>query len=322
MQILASLEEVRHHIKNGCVATIGNFDGVHLGHQGLMAETVKQAKARNLPSVAITFDPHPEHFFSPRSTMLLLMTPRAKYETIASLGIDYIVALPFNKRLAGLSPEEFVTLVLKESLGVRHFVVGYDYAFGKGRAGNATVLAALGKQHGFTLKQLNPVTVHDKIVSSTSIRNAIIDEQLPEANLMLGRPFFIDSEVIHGKKRGSSKLGFPTANLALPATTIIPHSGTYAVKACLKTDIPETVPFPTSPPANALNGVANIGINPTFGDVPLGAEVHLLDFHRDIYHTGIRLWFLRFLREEKKFSSIPALIQQITSDISRAQQFF
>lgn len=322
MKILTTLEDVKNHLPKGCVATIGNFDGVHLGHQKLIGETVAQAKSRNLPSVALTFNPHPEHFFSPASTMHLLMTPQAKCEAIASLGIDYIVVLPFNKELAALTPENFVQRVLHDSLAIHHLVIGYDYAFGKGRAGNAAVLGVLGQQYGFTVEQLKPVTAYDKIISSTSIRNAIVADQLEEANGMLGRPFFIDSTVIHGKKRGSTQLGFPTANLALPSETIFPHAGIYAVKAYLQTQDHTSAPFPTTPTANVLNGVANIGMNPTFGDVPLSIEVHLLDFRGDIYHTGIRVWFLRFLREEKKFSSIPALIQQINNDIETAQHYF
>lgn len=322
MRILTSLEEARQHLAQGSVVTIGNFDGVHLGHQKLIGETVAQAKARNIPSVAITFMPHPEHFFSPSSAMSLLMTPPAKFEAITSLGVDFILVLPFNKELAALTPEDFVQLVLVQGLAIHHLVIGYDYAFGKGRAGNATVLKELGNKYGFTTEQLNPVTVSNKIVSSTSIRNAIIAEHLDEANNMLGRPFFIDSTIIHGKKRGSTKLGFPTANLALPSETILPHSGTYAVKVYLQTQDHKASPFPATPPKGAINGVANIGMNPTFGDVPLSAEVHLLDFSGNIYHTGIRVWFLHFLREEKKFSSIPALIKQIKNDISTAQHYF
>ena len=322
MKILASLDEVHRHIPQGCVATIGNFDGVHRGHQKLITRTVGQAHMRNLPSVAITFDPHPEHFFSHNSSMRLLMKPQAKAEVLASLGIDFIVMLPFTKALASQTPQEFVTTILAERLQTKHLVIGYDYAFGKGRAGNAAVLSSLGQQHGFTVEQLTPVMVNNRVVSSTSIRNALISKHLQEANTMLGRPFFMDSTVIHGKKRGSTQLGFPTANLHLPQETIYPHPGTYAVKAFLQTQSPVTAPFPIIPYSEALHGVANIGVNPTFGDVPLSVEVHLLDFSGDIYHTGIRVWFLQFLREVKKFATVPALIEQIVNDIETAQHYF
>jgi len=326
MQIVYSVEEAFRTVSGGCVATIGNFDGVHQGHQQLIRSVVRQSEEMSLPAVVITFTPHPEQFFSPQTAPALIMQENAKLELFAALGVDVALILPFTAGLAGLSPEDFVNRVLVEGLHVCHLFVGHDYAFGKGRKGNSSLLSNLGRECGFSFTQLMPVFSLGEVISSTRIRSCMQKGMVDEARVLLGRPFFMQGTVTHGKKRGGASIGFPTANLATQAEFLAPASGVYATKVCIVPELPLPVSTKTIVPSSGNGkeyyGVTNVGTSPTFGDVDLRVETHILDFHGEIYDTPIRLWFVEHLRGERKFTSVQELSGQIALDIAQARTIF
>jgi riboflavin kinase/FMN adenylyltransferase len=297
-------------LARGCAVTIGNFDGVHLGHQALLRRTAEKARAAALPAVVITFSPHPLRVIRGDAAPPLLMTLARKLQCFEDLGIDLALVLPFTPQSAASSPEDFARDIFVNALNTRDLVIGYDYAFGKGRRGNAALLARLGDQCGFRLEQLDPVVLDGEIISSTRIRRALLAGDPAAAARLLGRPHSVDGEVIHGMHRGGKLLGFPTANLRLSEDLLLPKPGVYAVLAELS-----GVP-------SRLRGVANVGKNPTFGDETLHLETHLLDMHSDIYSRHLDIHFIRRLRDERKFPSIPGLIAQISLDISAAREIF
>ena len=295
-------------LARGCAVTIGNFDGVHLGHQALLRRTLEKARAAALPAVVVTFSPHPLRVIRGEAAPPLLMTLPRKLRCFDDLGLDLALVLPFTPRIAASSPENFARDLFARALNARELVIGYDYAFGKGRRGNAAILTRLGAQCGFSLEQLDPVFLDGEIVSSTNIRQALLAGDPAAAARLLGRPHSVDGEVIHGRHRGGKLLGFPTANLLLSEDLLLPRPGVYAVLAEL--------PGMPSP----LQGVANIGKNPTFGDETLHLETHLLDMQGDIYGQSLTIHFIRRLREERAFSSIPELIAQIGRDAASARE--
>lgn len=320
MRFTPSLQDAAKLVTGGCVATIGNFDGVHLGHQALIKKIVDQKKQAGLPAILITFTPHPIFLFKPDMAPRMLMTDENKLNLIKSLGVDACIVLPFTHKLANLSPEEFVKEILVDSLAVQHLYVGHDYAFGKGRQGNAKLLAELGKKYAFSVEQIKAVDAMEGVVSSTRIRSRINEGRVEKAGKLLGRPYFIDGQVGHGKNRGGTQLGYPTANMTVPDNLIIPKPGVYATRLEIrqKTKKPGKEIF--SPLASSLCGVTNVGYNPTFGDVPLSIETHILDFNQDLYDASLRLWFMHRLRDEQKFSSVQELKNQISKDTEKTRE--
>ena len=312
MRVITNITDFPVDSARGSVVTIGNFDGVHLGHQRLIGRTVRAAAEKGLRSVVITFEPHPLRVLLGDNGPCLLMPPRRKLALLSALGADVTLALPFNRETAELSPEIFVRRTLVEGLGVRHLVVGYDYAFGKGRRGNAALLGKLGRDHGFTVEELGPVEVEGRIVSSTRIRAAIADGCLEEATGLLGRPHSVEGIVAHGRNRGGRLLGFPTANLHIGEDLLLPKTGVYAVRAEL-CGPGDTVP-------EFIDGVANVGRNPTFADEGLRVETHLFDFSRDIYGRFLRVNFPARLRDEVTFSGPEELKKQIQRDAEAARE--
>ncbi len=294
----------------GSAVTIGNFDGVHLGHRRLIERTVQAAKNMNLRAVIITFEPHPLRVLLGDNAPCLLMPPRRKLALLSALGADVVLALPFSRETAELSPEAFVRRTLVEGLGVRHLTVGYDYAFGKGRRGNAALLGKLGNDFGFSVEELGPIEAGGGIVSSTRIRTAIADGRVEEAAQLLGRPHGVEGIVAHGRSRGRT-LGFPTANLHIGEDLLLPRTGVYAVRAELCA--------PGVPVPEVIDGVANVGSNPTFADEGLRVESHLFDFNRDIYGGFLRVNFLARLREEVVFAGLEELKEQIRRDAETAR---
>jgi riboflavin kinase/FMN adenylyltransferase len=298
MIIYHQAEEIASKISGSCV-TIGNFDGVHLGHRTLLEKTVSQAKTLGLSSVAVTFEPHPLRLFTGNSNPPLITLLDQKLELLGGMDLDYTLCLEFNHELAALSPENFVATYLVETLKTRKLIIGYDYAFGKGRAGNYELLSRLGRVYGFEVEQLDPVLVGGVIVSSTRIRDLIESGQVWEARPLLGRFYRVAGRVIHGMKRGGPMLGFPTANIHL-TDELFPKTGVYAVWAEIQKRI--------------LPAVANIGFNPTFGNDVLSVEVHIMDFKGDLYDQDILVHFVQRLRSEKKFSGLDELKAQIARD--------
>jgi len=302
--VVKDINELRDRIHASC-ATIGNFDGVHLGHQKLIARVRDRARILKISSVVITFDPHPLRVLVDKKTPPFITLTEQKLELISKLEVDYVLCIKFTKDLAALKPEEFVQKYLVNGLKLKELIIGYDYAFGKGRRGNFELLNKLGEKFGFAVEQLSPVMVDGAIVSSTRIRDMVQAGMVWEARKLLGRFYRVQGKVITGQKRGGPLLGFPTANICLK-DELFPKTGVYAVWVEVLGQIKP--------------GVANIGYNPTFGNDYLSVEVHILDFKQNIYGQDIRVHFVQRLRSEKKFSGLHALKKQIQADIELGQK--
>ena len=302
--VVKDINELRDRIFASC-ATIGNFDGVHLGHQKLIARVRDRARILKISSVVITFDPHPLRVLVDKKTPPFITLTEQKLELISKLEVDYVLCIKFTKDLAALKPEEFVQKYLVNGLKLKELIIGYDYAFGKGRRGNFELLNKLGEKFGFAVEQLSPVMVDGAIVSSTRIRDMVQAGMVWEARKLLGRFYRVQGKVITGQKRGGPLLGFPTANICLK-DELFPKTGVYAVWVEVLGQIKP--------------GVANIGYNPTFGNDYLSVEVHILDFKQNIYGQDIRVHFVQRLRSEKKFSGLDELKKQIQADIELGQK--
>ncbi|BDQ35063.1 bifunctional riboflavin kinase/FAD synthetase [Pseudodesulfovibrio portus] len=304
MIVARTLEDIEDAIAGSCV-TIGNFDGVHKGHQKLIELACSRAKARDLVSVVVTFDPHPLRVLRSDKTPPFITLTEQKIELISQYGPQVCLLLEFTRDMARLSPEEFVQKYLLDGLKMKEMIIGYDYHLGKGRAGNFETLTQLGAKHGFTVDRLDPVTVDDAVVSSTRIRDLVQAGKVWSARPLLGRFYQVKGEVVHGMDRGGKLLGFPTANLKL-VDELFPKPGVYAVWVEVDREV--------------HMGVANIGINPTFGNDALSVEAHILDFSGDIYGADIRVHFVQRIRDEKKFNGIDELKARIGIDIDLGRQ--
>ncbi len=296
--ITYDIQTPAQNIHASCL-TIGNFDGVHVGHQQLVTKVRKRSGLMNLTSIAITFDPHPMRVLTSNKTPPFITLTPQKLQLIDSLGIDYTLCMPFTRKLASLEPEEFVFKYLVEMLKLKELIIGYDYAFGKGRKGNYNLLKVLGRKYDFRVDQFPPVMVDGAIVSSTRIRDLVEEGRVWDVRPLLGRFYRVEGTVISGKKRGAAQLGFPTANILLK-DELFPRTGVYAVWI----DIKDTIK-----PA-----VANIGYNPTFGNDYLSVEIHIFDFNQNIYDQPVKVHFVQRLRSEIKFSGIDELKSQIEKD--------
>lgn len=307
-------------LARGCAVTIGNFDGVHLGHQALIRRTTERAREEGLPAVVITFNPHPLRVVKGRDAPPQIISLQHKLECFADLGVTLALVMPFTQETATWTPESFVRRILVECLNTRALVVGYDYAFGKGRRGNAALLAELGRVHGFSVEQFPALYLNGDIVSSTRIREALCLGDVARTAALLGRPYSVEGAVTKGMNRGGRLLGFPTANLHMDEDLLLPASGVYAVLAELnpKRHVPPDICAGSA--GACLKGVANVGNNPTFGDAYLRVETHLLDFHADIYGLAFRVHFIERLRDERKFDSVPDLVEQIRRDATKARE--
>jgi len=289
----------------GCVATIGNFDGVHLGHQAVLAALTERARAAGLPSLVITFEPQPMEFFRPEQAPARLTRLREKLEAIRGCGIDRVLLIRFNASFAEVEAHEFVRQVLVGNLGIRHLYVGDDFRFGKGRAGDFALLQAMGEEHGFGVESLDTVSEDGCRVSSTRIREALQQGELLHAARCLGRRYCICGHVAHGNKRGRT-IGFPTMNVPLLRRST-PLRGVFAVQVLGLADVP-------------MPGVANIGNRPTLkGDDRFLLEVHLFDFADEVYGRHVEVDFIERIRDEHKFESFDALRAQIAKDVQRAR---
>jgi len=286
---------------------VGNFDGVHRGHQALVALAVRDARGANGTSVVLTFDPHPSRVLSPDRAPASLMTLEQKAEILADLGVDRLAVLPFTVELSRREPEEFAREILQRALGARVVVVGSSFRFGRGRAGDLATLRRLGEALGFRVHGQRPVIARGGPISSTRIREALSRGDVEAARDFLGRRFFVDGAVVKGDGRGR-QIGVPTANL-LVANETMPGGGVYACWCRVMGD--------ASPPRPAA---VNIGHRPTFGGGIVTVEAHLLDYEGDLYGRILRLEFEERLREEKKFPDAGALVAQIRRDIGEARR--
>jgi len=303
MRIIRDLNELSSPLPNA-VVTIGNFDGVHLGHREIFRRVVRKARAVGGVSVVYTFVPHPLKVVAPERAPRLINTYAEKERLIEASCIDVLICAPFTAATAAQAADRFVEDVLVGKVGVRYLVVGYDYAFGRNREGNVDFLRHKGEALGFEVEVLGPIQGQGEVYSSTRIRQMLIDGDVRSVVALLGRHFTLEGEVVHGAKRGKG-LGFPTANLATDKE-ILPRPGVYAVKVKHGDRI--------------LGGVVNIGCNPTFGNEAQAVEVHLLDFNEQIYGETLRLYFVERLRDEMRFPSPDALVRSIEADIDRARQ--
>lgn len=281
---------------------MGNFDGVHLGHQSVI-----ELAAQHSPLGVLTFEPHPREFFAPASPPFRLMNAEARANRLAKLGVERLYQLPFNAEMASFSPEAFAAQVLAEGLGVAHVTVGADFCFGKGRTGTVSDLQDLGNKYGFGVTVASLMQVDGCEISSTAIRNALSDGRPRDAAAMLGHWHRIDGEVIHGEKRGRD-LGFPTANMSVNGLHL-PRLGVYAVK----------VDVLTGPQAGSYGGAASLGVRPMFGENQPNLETYLFDFQGDLYGHHLSVAFVDYLRPEMKFDGLPALIAQMTADCDAAR---
>lgn len=306
MELIRGLHNLRaeHH---GCVATIGNFDGVHLGHQAVLGELADKGAQLGLPTVVITFEPQPREYFSPETSPPRLTRFREKMKVLQRFSVDRVLCLPFNRRLASLTAQQFVQKVLLDGLGVRFLVIGDDFRFGADRQGDFDMLKQVGKEHGFDVVSMHTFALMKQRVSSTRIREALGDGDMELAEQLLGRPYRMCGRVVHGDKRGRS-IGFPTANIRMHRIHA-PVDGVYAV---------EMFGIEGEP----VRGVANIGKRPTVDGTRALLEVHLFDFSGDIYNRHVQVDFLHRIREERKFESFDALKLQIEKDREAALAFF
>ena len=306
MQFVRGLHNLKSEHRH-CALTIGNFDGIHQGHQALLRLLTQKSKEHNLPACLMSFDPLPHEYFCKNDPAPRLTSARERYTSIVELDPtlrpDMLLILPFNDALAQLTAEEFIVQVLVDALAVKVVVIGDDFRFGKGRTGDFDYLKTAGDQYGFEVLALPTYSVDNARVSSTGVRQALMDDRLSDAEHMLGRPYRICGRVAHGDKRGRT-IGFPTANIRLKRPAI-PISGVYTVTLC-------------STELGAVAGIANIGKRPTVDGARDQLEVHLFDFAKDIYGMNVCVSFHHKIRDEKKYDTIELLKQQIELDCARA----
>ena len=282
------------------ILTVGTFDGVHRGHQAIVEYLLDRAREREGISTVVSFDPHPRSVVHAESVPLLTtVDERASF--LADLGIDRFVVVPFSSTFAQLSPEEYVQDVLVRRIGLQEVTVGYDHRFGRKRAGDVDLLKQLGERHGFDVDVIPPQEVGPDIVSSSAIRERVGAGDVQRAAELLGRPYQLAGTVARGKGRGR-KIGYPTANLSIPdPRKLVPKNGVYAVCVVL-------------PSGDTKEGMLNIGHRPTFDEMDVTVEVHLLDFEADLYGETLTVQFMQRLRDEQKFASADALATQLSED--------
>jgi riboflavin kinase / FMN adenylyltransferase len=293
-------------IPRGSVVAMGNFDGVHLGHRAVIAAALEMGRIHGRPALALTFEPHPRRFFSPNTPQFRLSDETAKLRLLAGTGLSGVVLMTFDKARAGTSAQDFIHNDLIGRLGVRGIAVGYDFHFGKGRVGSPSLLVKEAPRLGIEVDVQPHVDIDDRPVSSSAIRIALAEGQLDAATAMLGAPWFISGEVIHGEKRGR-ELGYPTANIRLDQNCALKH-GIYAVRVGRE-----------GTGEARLDGVASFGRRPTFDNGAPLLEIFLFDFKGDLYGESLDVAFIGFIREEAKFDSIEALIRQMNDDSAHAR---
>lgn len=306
MQLIENLDDVIGPFKKA-VITIGNFDGVHIGHQALFHEVIERADAMGGTSIAMTFEPHPIRVVKQNGHPPLITLYDQKVELIEKSGIDVLIVIPFTKAFAAITAKEYILDILVKRIGAQAIVVGEDYTFGKNREGNINLLRSYAEALDIQVVVVDWIPISKKSmdrISSTRIRNLVMDGSVGDAQKLLGRHYQIKGEVVAGRNRGGKLLGFPTANINLQ-DELCPKPGVYAVTVESR--------------GRLYKGVANIGYSPTFDDLEFTVEVHILDFDSDIYGQTIRVNFIQRIRDEIKFSSVQELSDQIHQDVLNAR---
>lgn len=292
----------------GATVALGNFDGVHLGHQHVIDLARSTGVQLGNRLGIVTFEPHPRQFFAPNAPAFRLMNAKARASCLEKLGVDELYELPFDGRIAGMSPEEFARGVLTDGLGIAHVIVGADFRFGKDRAGDVAALRGFGEEMGFGVTIAELLAHGEEDVSSTAIRKALSDGRPQDAARMLGHWHRIEGRVLHGEKRGR-ELGYPTANMSLVGLHL-PQFGVYAVE----------VDVMTGPHKGRYHGAASLGIRPMFGENTPNLETFLFDFSGDLYDAHLSVALAEYLRPEAKFDSLDALIKQMEKDCRQARE--
>ncbi len=306
MEFIRSISQLNSH-HQCCVTTIGNFDGVHLGHQAVLRQLEAKAKQLQLPMMVIIFEPQPQEFFAPNAVPARLTRLREKLLAMHRYGVEKVLCIHFNSKFAALSTEEFIQQLLVKSLKVKHIVIGDDFHFGRGRQGNFTTLKQAGKLYNFTVESQDTFILDGERVSSTRIRQALEQNNMQQAIRLLGRPYTFCGRIGYGQQRGRT-IGFPTANIFLHRH-VSPLIGVFAV-------------FLHGIGEQPLAGVANLGTRPTVANDQMLLEVHILDFNQDIYGNYVEVEFVSKLRNEQRFVSFDALKQQIEMDVQTARVIF
>jgi riboflavin kinase/FMN adenylyltransferase len=302
MIIYRTLKAITAPLQNP-VVTIGNFDGVHLGHREMFRRLKESAVEIGGVSVVVTFDPHPLRVVASGKSVALINTLEEKVKLIAASGLDYLLIIPFGQTFSNITAAEFVEQILVGTIGVKRLLIGYDYAFGKGREGNVELLRQLGEKFSFRVDVLAPISIDGTIYSSSLIRTMIRGGDVSEVVRYLGRHFSLGGRVVHGLHRGKG-LGFPTANIVTDKE-LIPADGVYAVKVRIGEEL--------------YDGACNIGNNPTFADGQQSIEAFIFDFDGELYGQDIRLYFIERLRDERRFSSPQELVAAISADVQRCR---
>jgi riboflavin kinase/FMN adenylyltransferase len=294
-------------IPKGAVVAMGNFDGVHLGHRAVIAAALEMGRTHGRPALAVTFEPHPRRYFSPNTPQFRLTDEAAKLRLLAATGLSGAVVMTFDKARAGTSAQDFIHHELIERLGISGIAVGYDFHFGKGRVGSPSLLVAEAPRLGIEVDVQPHIDIDERPVSSSAIRMALAEGQIADATAMLGGPWFVAGEVIHGEKRGRD-LGYPTANIRLDHNCGLKH-GIYAVR----------VGRGRGKDQARLDGVASFGRRPTFDNGAPLLEIFLFDFNGDLYGETLDIAFIGFIREELKFDDVEALIRRMDEDSAQAR---
>ncbi|MEE9523277.1 MAG: bifunctional riboflavin kinase/FAD synthetase [Thermodesulfovibrionales bacterium] len=303
MKIIRGIENIRGKFSHP-VVTIGNFDGVHVGHQKIFRKVIENAKEINGTSATITFEPHPARLISPESGVKMLTPFEEKARLIERMGVDLLLCIDFNREFASLKPDDFIKEVLVKGLNAVHVIVGHNYRFGRGKRGTTELLRRRGKKYGFKVNIVRNARMLNNVVSSSRLRSLLMRGRVCEASSLLGRSYHIEGDVVSGAGRGATMLDTPTANLSTP-NELVPKDGVYVVKVKMNKKI--------------YDGVANIGRNPTFGKNELGYETHLFDYKGNLLGKHLRMYFIDRLRSEREFRNAEELKLQIARDIERAK---
>ncbi len=296
-------------LPRGGIATIGNFDGVHLGHQEVLRRVAARAQERGLPSLVITFDPHPLKVLNPERAPLMIQTLRQRVEAIEECGIEHVVLIPFHKDFSQMTAEEFARSLLLRRLAIRELHVGERFLFGKGRTGDVSLLRQIGQEGGYTVEGVTDLSDGEEKISSTRVRNAVLSGDIAVANRLLGRPYAMEGVVAKGDRMGR-KLGFPTMNLK-PENQLYPKDGVYLGRVLIRSF------------ERTFNCVTNVGTRPTvYENYGTTIESYVLDFSSDVYGEPVLLSFLHRLRDERVFPSMLELTAQIRRDVEKARLYF
>lgn len=302
MKVIKAIKDI--DIEFDTVVTIGNFDGVHKGHQVLIEKTATYAKARGIKSAVFTFLNHPINYFVPEKVKNIF-DEKEKERLIEGFGIDYLIDIPFDKAMTQISAEQFIVKILKDKIHAKKIVVGHDFTFARNKEGTVDVLRKMGHEYGIEVEIVQPIKINGIRVSSTFIRELISEGRVDEIPQYLGTPYVIEGEIIHGKANGR-KMGYPTANISLKDQIINPKNGIYASRVIID--------------GKKYFGATNVGMNPTVNGKYLSIETNILDFDEDIYGKRVRIEFLEKIRDEKKFESLDELRKQLDLDTGFVRQ--